>query len=228
MQLSEIDSADVLDDLQAQRWSCRGYLGTPVSDETVRRLLEMAQKAPSWCNTQPWHLTVLRGQQLEAARKEFVEYAQTHEMKPDIPFPERYEGEFRRRRRECGWQLYESVGIVKGDRDASQAQAMENFRFFGAPAVAVVTTEQALGAYGVLDCGVYLGNFLLAAQSLGLATIAQASIAAHSDFWRTRLVLPDNRQVVVGISFGYPDEAHPANGFRTTRADAGEAAELLR
>ncbi|HWD07428.1 MAG TPA: nitroreductase [Amycolatopsis sp.] len=227
MPQSELDSAAVVGDLQERRWSCRGYLDTPVSDETVRRLLEMAQKAPSWCNTQPWYVTVLRGEPLEVARKEFVEYAKTHEMKPDVPFPERYEGEFQRRRRECGWQLYESVGIAKGDREASQEQAMENFRFFGAPAVAVLTTEQALGAYGILDCGVYLGNFLLAAQSLGLASIAQASIAAHSDFWRTRLALPGNRQVVAGISFGYPDEEHPANGFRTTRAEIGDVAELL-
>jgi nitroreductase len=222
MTVAPQERVGVLRELLEERWSCRGFLDTPVPDEILTELLSMAQRSPSWCNTQPWQLTILRGDELESVRHDLVQYALAHEESPDLPFPARYAGEYQARRRECGWQLYESVGIVKGDRQASAAQGMENFRFFGAPTVAVVTTEHDLATYGAIDCGVYVGNFLLAAQSLGLATIAQASVASYSDFFRERLALPDNRKVIVGISFGYADRDHPTRNFRTSRAKIDE------
>lgn len=217
----------VLDELLAERWSCRAFLDAPVPGATLDALLTMAQRSPSWCNTQPWHVTVLQGPALETLRVGFVEYARSHTEDPDFSFPERYTGQFLERRRECAWQLYDSVGIAKGDRQASGEQALENFRFFGAPAVAVITTESDLGTYGAVDCGVYIGHFLLAAQSLGLATIAQAALASHSPFLRERLGLPEHRKIVVGISFGYADPDHRANGFRTARADLDTATTVL-
>lgn len=221
------DRADVLRELLEERWSCRGFLDREVPDNVLERLLTMAQRSPSWCNTQPWHVTILRGAELDAIRHDLVEHATTHAGTPDLDFPIQYAGEFLARRRECGWQLYESLGIAKGDREASLAQAMENFRFFGAPAAAIITTESDLGTYGAIDCGVYLGNFLLAAQSLGLATIAQASMASHSEFFRERLKLPDHRKVVVGVSFGYADLDHPTRNFKTTRIDINDAATFV-
>ena len=104
---------------------------------------------------------------------------------------------------------------------------MENFRFFGAPHVAVVTTDQALGVYGAIDCGAYVGQFVLAARSLGIASIPQAALAAYPDFWREQLDLPAERRVVCGISFGFEDPGHSANSFRTERAEAGEAMRWL-
>lgn len=218
---------DVLDELMTQRWSCRAFLDTPVPRETTDRLLTMAQRSPSWCNTQPWHVTVVEGAALEAVRADFVDHARKHPEQPDFPFPEKYTGQFLERRRECAWQLYDSVGITKGDRQASGEQALENFRFFGAPAVAVITTEAELGTYGAVDCGVYVGHFLLAAQSLGLATIAQAALASHAPFLRERLDLPENRKIVLGISFGFADLGHRANGFRTSRTDIDTAVTVM-
>jgi len=219
--------AEVLSELLNERWSCRAFRDRPVPPATLDRLLEMAQRSPSWCNVQPWHATVVTGERLERLRADLMDYAATHAEVPDIAFPEKYEGAYRDRRRECGWQLYDSVGIVRGDADASNAQMMENFRFFGAPAIAVITGEPALGTYGVLDCGVYLGNFMLAAQSLGLASIAQASIASHSSFMREQLQIPASRQVIVGVSFGYADPEHPTAGYRTSRAAISDAVTAL-
>ena len=144
---------------------------------------------------------------------------------PDIPFPPGYAGVYRDRRRVCGYQLYGALGIERGDRERTAAQTHENFRFFGAPHFALITTDRALGPYGSLDCGGYVSTFLLAAQSLGLGAIPQAAVAAHSAWLRDYLGLSDDRSVVCGISFGYADPAHPANGFRTERAALGEAVQ---
>jgi hypothetical protein len=44
----------------------------------------------------------------------------------------------------------------------------------------------------------------------------------RSDLVREHFALPTNRRVVCAISFGYADENHPANGFRTDRAGMSE------
>lgn len=208
----------VVENLLDARFSCRAFLDRRVDDSTIERILDLARRSPSWCNTQPWHVHVTRDAGTDRLRREARSFAREHPPEPDVPFPVRYEGVYRERRRECGWQLYESVGIARGDRDASAAQALENFEFFGAPHVAIVTTERDLGAYGMVDCGVYVAAFILAAQSLGVATIPQAALAAVAPAIRRVLELPDNRMVVCGISFGYAEDAHRANGFRTSRA----------
>ncbi|AGI24832.1 nitroreductase [Pseudomonas sp. ATCC 13867] len=102
---------------------------------------------------------------------------------------------------------------------------MENFRFFGAPHVAMITTDQALGVYGAVDCGAYVANFLLAAASLGVATIPQAALAVRPQRVRDYFGLSSDRLVVCGISLGYAEPSHPANSFRTTRADIATAVQ---
>ena len=143
----------------------------------------------------------------------------------DIEPPAEYVGAYRERRRACGLGLYDSVGIARGDRAASARQGRRNFVFFDAPQVVIVTTDAALGAYGVLDCGAYIQNFMLVARSFGVATIAQAALASRSAFLREWFDIGADRQVVCGISFGYEDPDQPVNRFRTTRA---EIAEVVR
>ena len=151
-----------------------------------------------------------------------LEAAQKGVQSPDIDFPQRYSGEYKHRRSVCGWQLYEAVGVTKGDRAASLQQMMENYRFFGAPHVAIITTPKELGAYGAVDCGAYVTAFTLAAQALGIATIPQAAIAGLAPVVRAQLDLPEDRDILCAISFGYADLDHSANKFRTHRAGLDE------
>ena len=181
---------ETLERLLTARHSCRGFGSNPVPRGVIERILTLAQRTASWCNAQPWQVSITQGQGTDRFNRALVDHVATDTVKPDIAFPREYRGVHLLRRRECGFQLYESVGIARGDRAASARQTLENFRFFGAPHVAIVTTEVELGVYGAIDCGAYVANFVLAAQSLGVATIAQAALAAHSafirDFFRCR------------------------------------------
>ncbi len=204
--------------LLQERYSCRAFLPRQVDTATITRILEIAQRTPSWCNSQPWKVAITRGAATDRFRDTIYAYAASHEREPDFPFPREYRGVYLERRRECGFQLYKSVGIERGDKEGAARQGMENYRLFGAPHVLIVTTEEALGVYGVLDCGAWVNNFMLAARSLGVASIAQAALGAHPKFLRAHFGLPEDRRVVCGISFGYEDAAHPVNRFRTSRA----------
>ncbi len=88
-------------------------------------------------------------------------------------------------------------------------------------------STEALGVYGAIDCGGYVSNFMLAAQALGLGTIPQAALARHSDLVRESSRLGDDRRVVCGISFGFPDRDHKINSYRTSRASVGDAATFV-
>lgn len=211
-------AAQVVDELMATRQSCRAFRPGPVDESTITGVLRTASRSASWCNTQPWHVHLTRPDataRLAERLHEKVKSGPTQES--DLPFPEHYEGVYAERRRTSGWQLYESLGIAKGDRVASARQMLRNFDFFGAPHVAIVTTDRALGTYGAVDCGLFVQSFLLAAHSHGLGAVPQAALASQAPVIREFFGLPVDRLVLLGISFGYADEDHPANGYRTER-----------
>ncbi|SDU66917.1 nitroreductase [Gordonia westfalica] len=218
-----------LRELLESRWSCREFLRRQVSQSEIERVVDVARLTPSWCNTQPWHVDVLSGGAAEGLRDALrAAIADGPAQNPDIEFPAAYDGVYRERRRESGLQLYASVGIEKSDRAGSARQMLRNFDFFGAPHVAIVTTEAALGPYGAVDCGLFVSNFLLAAHELGIATVPQAALATQSPVIREYLGMKPERQVVVGISFGYPDEDAPVNAYRTSRQSIAEVASFHR
>ena len=214
---------ETLEQLVASRWSCRQFLPEPVPAQEITRILEVARRTPSWCNTQPWHLEITDGEATARLRAALAaEIARGPRQEPDFDFPAAYEGVFQERRRASGWQLYESLGIEKGDREASARQTLRNFDFFDAPHVAILSTERALGTYGAVDCGLFVANFLLAAHARGVATVPQAALATQAPLLREFFDLPSNRQVLLGISFGYPDISSPVNYYRTDRQQVGE------
>nr|WP_254899066.1 nitroreductase [Thalassococcus arenae] len=207
------------------RFTCRGYRPDPVPRAEIEAALETAQHVPSWCNSQPWQVLACSAPETDRLREALFAHVQTADHAPDIPFPAAYEGVYKQRRSECGWQLYEAVGIEKGDRAGSARQMMQNFRFFGAPHVMLVTTPKALGPYGVLDCGAFVTAALLALQARGIASTAMASVAGYAPFLRAWFGIAADRDLLCGIACGYADPDHPANGFRTTRAPLTETVE---
>lgn len=230
----ESDTA-VLTRLIGARQSCRGFRPDPVPHADIETMLGIAQQAASWCNSQPWQVIVTEGEATDRFRDALYAYASGNAWAdqsnrpeaPDFAFPKQYVGIYKQRQRETGWALYQSVGVTHGDRAASGRQMLENFRLFGAPHVMIVTTEDDLGVYGAIDCGAYVAHIMLAAESMGIATIAQAALAGCANFVRDWFEILPHRKIVCGISFGYADPDHPANSFRTTRAAIGEVAHFV-
>ncbi|MFI5429877.1 nitroreductase [Aeromicrobium sp. UC242_57] len=216
--------------LLTDRRSCRGYLPDEVARDTIEQVLDAAQHTASWCNTQPWQVHIVSGEAQSRLSKALVENVMATFGQPapsDFPFPDAYTGVYDERRKEVGWQLYEAVGVERGDRNGSAMQMLRNFEFFGAPHVAIITTDADLGVYGAIDCGLYVNSFMLAAEALGLGTCAQAAIAQATPAVREFLDLPDSRRVVCGISFGNPDPAHPSAQFMSRRAPIDAAVTFV-
>lgn len=213
---------EVLNSVLDGRYSCRAFQDIAVPLEDIHAIIETAQKVPSWCNFQPWQVHLVAGEVRDTLSEKVMAAAIADEGVPDVPFPQTATGKHKERRRTCGLQLYQAVGVARGDREGSRQQMLENYRFFGARQAVVITTPKELGAYGILDCGAFVTAFMMAAQARGIATIAQASIAEMSEIVREILDIPQDRDVLCAISFGYEDTEHPANKFRTERAALGQ------
>ncbi len=215
--------AETLTALMQARFSCRAFRPDPVPRSAIESVLNTARHTPSWCNAQPWGVVLTSGPATDGFRTALYEHATSGaKTTPDLESPKSYPGIYGERRRICGWQLYGAVGVTKGDRTASTKQAAENFNLFGAPHVALIHSPKELGPYGALDCGGFITAFCLAAQAHGIATVPQAAIAFHSEFVKDWFGIGDDRLLIAGVSFGYGDESHPANSFRTARAPLDE------
>src|SRR5262249_2763004 len=219
---------EVIEQLLAARFSCRAFLPKPVPRATIERILVAAQKTASWCNSQPWRLEITSGEATQKFREAI--YGAASSGRPnsgDFPFPREYRGVYLERRRESGFQLYNSLGIPRGDKAGYAKQALENFNFFGAPHVAIVHTDEALGVYGAIDCGGYLTSFILAAQALGLSTIPPAAPALHFSVVRAPFGPSGARPAGCGVSFCYSDRAHQTHSYRTSRAALADTARFF-
>ena len=146
---------------------------------------------------------------------------------PDFAFPAAYVGVYRERRKVCGVQLYQALGSGEDDKAAAAEQSLENFRLFGAPHVAIVTTDEALGAYGMLDCGLYVQTFMLAARNLGVDMHRAGCAGVVPGLLRALFRIAADRKVVCGISFGYADARHPIHSYRTERAPVSSASIFI-
>lgn len=211
-----------LDALFASRHSCRGFRPDPVPRAIIEQIVGTARRTPSWCNAQPWQLTITSGAETNRFREALQAEVGSGRPEPDLPYPTGYSGVYQQRRRTCGWQLYEAVGVEKGDRAGSTRQMMENYTFFGAPHVALLSSPAELGPYGAMDCGGFVTAFTVTAQALGVATIAQAAVAAYGPFLHRYFDIGEDRLILCAISFGYSDPEHPANRFRTERTSVAD------
>ena len=215
-----------LDQLLAERYSCRSFRPDQLSEDMIEKIFDLAQRTPSWCNTQPWQVHLLSSEALSRFARGLGERVLAGHESAGLGLPT-YAGVYAERRRESGYGLYSALGIEPENRDARSQQLFKNFSFFGAPHTALITTDRELGTYGAVDCGGYVNTMMLAAQSLGLGVIAQGAIAMYSDFVRDFLDLPDERLVVCAVSFGYADDTAIVNDFRTTRAALGSVVHRL-
>lgn len=216
-------------ELMEQRWSCREFEPDPVPDEVLTQVFATAQRTASWCNTQAWGVHLLGGEVLASFGAALGEHvaANPMDLTSDVPLPAQYVGAYAERRRGAGFALYASLGIERSDYDARTLQMLRNYSFFGAPHVAILTSDRDHGVYGAVDTGGYLANLMNAALDVGVATIAQGAIGMYAGKVRELLALPEDRMVICAVALGRPVADHPVNLFRTERATLADVVTII-
>jgi nitroreductase len=201
----------------AQRRSIRAFLPEPIPHTTLTRIFERAQRAPSWCNIQPWRVWVASGETASTLKAELVAAAGAKLPNPDVAFPTDYPEPYLTHRRACGKALYEVMGVKRDDGPGRHAAWMRNFVAFDAPHVAIVAIDKRFAMWAALDVGCWLQALMLLAEEEGYATCAQASLSLYPDVLRARLGIGDDVTILFGIGLGKPDPDAAANRCITTR-----------
>jgi len=212
-------------DAVAARSSIRQFTDEPVPDATIRALLERAARAPSGGNLQPWRIYVLNGDAMARFRS-FTAERPAAGGEYDIYPPSLWEP-YRTNRYVNGEQLYATLGIGRGDKEARLAQFAKNQDFFGAPAALFCFIDRELGPPQWSDLGMFLQTFMLLAQEAGIDTCAQEFWSVHHTSVREFVGAPDEELLFCGMAIGHADPSAPVNTLVTERMPFDEWATFV-
>jgi len=204
------------------RRSIRAFLPTPVAREDIEAILEVAARAPSGTNTQPWRVYVLTGAAKDSLSAAILAaYADPREAQRHTEeyayYPREWVAPFIDRRRKVGWDLYALLGLTREDKAGMAAQHGRNYRFFDAPVGLIFTIDRVMEQGSWLDYGMLLQNIMVAARGRGLDTCPQAAFTQFHRIIAEQLQLPSNEMLVCGMALGFADPDKIENTLITAR-----------
>ena len=218
--------AAVVDLAMTSRMSTRAFTKQEVPRHVLAHLLEVASRAPSGSNTQPWRVYVLQG----ASRNHLVaKVCAAHDALRADPglapqymedydyYPEEWASPYIDRRRENGWGLYGLLGIGKSDKDKMHLQHQRNFQFFDAPVGLMFTMDRVMGRGSLLDYGMFLQSLMVSARAHGLHSCPQAAWNRFADIIKPHIGAGADEFLVCAMALGYADQSDTVNTFHTPR-----------
>ncbi|HVY87930.1 MAG TPA: nitroreductase [Hyphomonadaceae bacterium] len=218
------------DEVVQGRRSIRGYKRQPVPKQVIRQVIELAMRAPSSLNTQPWNFYVVTGEPLDRIRKGNTErnlagVPDTREFRRGPG----YEGPHRERQVEIAKQLFAAMGIERDNKEKRQDWVLRGFRQFDAPVSVVVTYDRSIhgGDIAPFDCGAVANALVNAAWSRGLGCVINSQGIMQSPVVREHAGIPDDQVIMICIAMGYPDDSFPANAVVSRRKSVDEAAHFV-
>lgn len=211
-----------------ERLSVRAFQDKPVTPETLKAVFDLAVRAPSWKNAQGYRVVAVTGERKKKLAEELTAEAKKGELdRPHIPYDKGAPPEIKKRMFNLGMDFYAHLGIDRKDKEAREAQMLENFKGFGAPMLVFFYIPEKLAAWTILDLGIFLGHFALVAGQHGLGTCFQATMAAYPDIVAKYSNPPEGHKLMVGLSLGYPDKSAKINQFKTSRLGSEELLTIL-
>jgi nitroreductase len=195
------------------RHSTRMFLtDRPVPVELVNEALDLAMRAPSNSNIQPWHVVLASGPARDRLVAALLKVAAVES--PNVPvLPE----SFAHMRRELGALVYGSMGISRDDKEARRLAVLRNWEFFRAPLAGIVCMHRDLDYVDAMGVGMFVQTLLLALTARGLGTCVQVSIAGYPDVVREQLDIGEGMRILCGLAIGYPDTSFAANNIHVPR-----------
>jgi nitroreductase len=217
-------------DIVHERRSIRGYQQKPVPRELIEEIIDLAKRATSSMNTQPWHFHVITGEPLERIRKGNTEKMMSGSaVDREIKMNHGYEGPHRERQIEIAVQLFEAMGIARDDKPKRQDWVMRGFRQFDAPVSIVITVDKALADDTIahFDCGAATYGLVLAAWSKGLGSVINGQGIMQSSVVRENANIPEDEVIMTCVAMGYPSDEFVANEVKSRRVANDQVASFV-
>ena len=212
------------------RRSIRGYLDKPVPREMIREILEIAMRAPTSLNTQPWNFFVVTGAVLDRIRKGNVErnLAGVPDSR-EFRMGPKYAGDHRERQIGIAKQLFAAMNIERDNKEKRQDWVLRGFRQFDAPVSIVITYDKSIQGSDIapFDCGGVVNSIVNTAWSRGLGTVINSQGIMQCPVVRAEAGIPDDQVIQTCVAMGWPDDTFPANAVVSTRKSVDEAAVFV-
>ncbi len=202
-----------------QRKSVRAFLSKEVETEKIEAILAAASHTPSGANMQPWQVAVVTGENKRKLQKKIENCFRTATgTKGDYQYyPLQWKHPYKRRRVNCGRQMYTALNIQRKDKQKRLEQWVANYRSFDAPVMMLFFLDTTMETGAFLDCGMFLQSIMLSAMEHGLSTCTQASLSAFPEVIKETLGYPQDTTLLCGMALGYEDTNAPINKYRTPR-----------
>jgi len=211
----------------ASRRSTRDFDQTPIPYQLIEDLISDALTAPSWSNTRPFKVCIATGEVKERISDEFLaRWGRLSKFRngnlfvkimmllrgAGLPTSHRllarpYVPELKPRAERVGKELYEWLGVQRGDRSARDAQWGKNYQFFNAPVELFIYIHKSLHVFAANDAGLMLENLILSAHSRGLGTCLQGAVVIWDDVVREEFDVPNDYKILTGLALGYPTDS---------------------
>ena len=218
------------DEVVLSRRSIRGFKPEPVPKALIREVIEMAMRAPSSLNTQPWNFYVVAGEVLDRIRA-----GNTERNLAGVPHSREfrihgeYAGAHRERQIEIAKQLFAAMNIERDNKEKRLDWVMRGFRQFDAPVSIVVTYDRSIhgGDIAPFDCGAVTNALVNAAWSRGLGCVINSQGIMQSPVVREHAGIPDDQVIMICVAMGWPEDNFPANAVVSKRKSVDEATVFL-
>ena len=229
-------NAAIVDAAITSRMSARAFTQQAVSRDVITDILQVASRAASGTNTQPWKTYVLQDNSRNTLVEKVCAAHDAIRANPDLAteyreeydyYPEKWVSPYIDRRRENGWSLYGLVGIGKGDKDKMHVQHQRNYKFFDAPVGLMFTMDRVMGRGSLVDYGMFLQSIMVAARGRGLHTCPQAAWNGFGKIILPHIGAGADEMLVCGMALGYADTTDIVNTFHTPRVPVAEFTHWL-
>lgn len=212
-------------DVLTREHATRKFTGQRVSEKTVRKVIEEAQRTPSLLNSQPWRIYVAEGEVAKTIRKEHEEKTLANE-EPHEEFDSLLNVE---------WDTFPSKNMatmsetldyfLRGEADDfDQAQ----LKLFNAPVIVFLTIPKQSPAWSIFDLGGFSQTLMLAANNRGLSTMPAHAFVKYPEVIRKYLDIPEDETIGIGIGLGYPNKKATINNYKSKRVPLDEILKIKK
>lgn len=224
---------DIIEAINTRK-SIRAYKPDPVPRAIIEDILQIATRSPSSMNTQPWEFVVVAGEALERLTKANLERLAVGEipardwgrnvwsdsatgLQKGSAQSDAFTGAYRERQVSLAVQIFQKLGIAREDREKRAEWTRQGFRYFGAPAVIIITMDKSLSPASFFDIGLVTQTIALAALKHGLGTCIQGQGVMYPKAVREITGIPESKYLIICLTIGYPDWSSPANAINSER-----------
>lgn len=197
-----------------KRRSIRDFDERPVDKAILKAIVEEAQWAPSWVDSQPWKGYIATGNTLQAIKKDHL---------AKVEAGDNGYSDFKRASRESfGAYPLKNMQTLNADlgqylkNDFSEFNAAQGCLYRCGAAV-YITIPKGSPEWAIMDMGSFEQTLMLSAANKGIDSIPAYEFVKFPDIVRHHLGIPEDEIVAIGIGLGYASD-NVMNSYRSPRA----------